>query len=239
MAWCYIAKETSTWQLLASQENFRKILDRNNFFETVKLTSEDLKRPDSIRASIESSKTVENYGNYNEYLKSLEMKAEIKEVDNVSKDRFFQLINKTNQFNLTLEKINLNELSYMDRNNNMLALTASLTDKFSEYGIVSAIYGKITSDNEIDIKVWVMSCRVFKRTLEFAIFDKFAYLCKKLEIKKINGFFKKSDRNGIVENLYKELGFQEIKKTKNSSQWSLDIKTNLDFLNKKTKIYYE
>jgi FkbH-like protein len=223
----------------ANVENFRKIIDRHNFFETVKLTIEDLKRPDSIRAFIESSKTVENYSNYNEYLKSLEMKTEIKKVDSVSKNRFVQLINKTNQFNLTLEKINSNNFSDIDRDNNTLALTASLTDKFSEYGIVSAIYGKITSDNEIDIKIWVMSCRVFKRTLEFAIFYKFAYFCKELEIKKINGFYKKSDRNGIVENLYKEIGFQEIKKTKDYSKWSLDTNVNLDFLKKKIKIYYE
>tara|TARA_A100001011_G_scaffold396602_1_gene494872 strand:+ start:5493 stop:7280 length:1788 start_codon:yes stop_codon:yes gene_type:complete len=216
-------------------ENFRKIIDRNNFFELVQITPEDIKRPDSIRASIESNKTIENYSNYNEYLKSLEMKAEIKKVDNFSKDRFIQLINKTNQFNLTLEKINFNNFS----DNDTLAMTASLTDKFSDHGIVSAIYGKIKSNNEVDINVWVMSCRVFKRTLEYATFHKFFLFCKKLEIKKINGFYKKSDRNMIVENLYKELKFKEIKKTNNYSEWTLDMNENVDFLKNKIMINYE
>jgi FkbH-like protein len=218
-------------------ENFRKIIDRNNFFELVQITPEDIKRPSSIRASIESNKTIENYSNYNEYLKSLEMKAEIREVDSSSKDRFIQLINKTNQFNLTLEKINFNNFS--NRDNDTLAMTASLTDKFSDHGIVSAIYGKIKSNNEVDINVWVMSCRVFKRTLEYAMFHKFFLICKKLKVKKINGFYKKSDRNIIVENLYKELKFKELKKTENYSEWTLDIDKNLDFLKNKIMINYE
>ncbi len=216
-------------------ENYKKIIDRNNFFELINITSEDLKRPDSIRASIESSKTKENFSNYNEYLKSLEMKTEIKKVDNFSKNRFVQLTNKTNQFNLTLEKINFTNIS----GNNILALTASLTDKFLDHGIVSAIYGKINDDNEIDINVWVMSCRVFKRTLEYTIFYKFFCLCKKLGIKKIRGFYKKSDRNFIVKDLYKELGFKEIKKTENSSEWALEVNEDLVFLKKMIMISYE
>ena len=141
------------------------------------------------------------------------MKAEIKRVDSASKERFVQLINKTNQFNLTLEKINSNEISSLKANDKFLALTGSLTDKFSEHGIVSAIYGKISKKNEMDIKIWVMSCRVFKRTLEYAVFNKFFHLCRDLKIKKINGYYNKSDRNIIVKDLYNELGFQKIKKT--------------------------
>ena len=223
----------------ANIENFRKIIDENNFFETILITPEDLKRPASIRAIIESNKTVENYADYNEYLKSLKMNAVIKKVDTNSKDRFVQLINKTNQFNLTLEKIDPSIIPDIIRSNDTLALTGSLNDKFSEYGIVSAIYGKITNNNEMDIKIWVMSCRVFKRTLEFAIFNKFYDLCKNMGIKKIRGFYKKSDRNFIVENLYKELGFQLMKKKDQSSEWSLNMNENLDFLKKKININYE
>lgn len=84
-----------------------------------------------------------------------------------------------------------------------------------------------------------MSCRVFKRTLEYAMFHKFFLICKKLKVKKINGFYKKSDRNIIVENLYKELKFKELKKTENYSEWTLDIDKNLDFLKNKIMINYE
>jgi FkbH-like protein len=220
-------------------ENFRKLIDENNFFETTRITPEDLKRPDSIRASIETTKTIDNFTNYNDYLKSLMMKSQIKEVDNISKDRFVQLINKTNQFNLTLQKIDPKNFSLVERDNDTIALTASLSDKFTDHGIVSALYGKINNDSEIDIKIWVMSCRVFKRSLEFAIFQKFFYLCKQLKLKKINGFYNKSDRNIIVENLYKELGFQQIKKNENSSEWSLDMNKNLDFLNKMIAVKYD
>ena len=220
-------------------ENFRNIIEKHNFFETTKVTSEDLKRPESIRLSIESSKTIENFNNYRDYLKSLNMKAEIKKVDSASKERFIQLINKTNQFNLTLEKINSNDISSLNADEKTLALTGSLTDKFSEHGIVSAIYGKVRKNNEMDIKIWVMSCRVFKRTLEYAVFYKFFNLCRELKIKKINGYYNKSDRNIIVKDLYNELGFQKIKKTPNSSEWSLDMASNLDFINNMIQMNYE
>lgn len=236
-----VAKNTNVFvpDIGSNVENFRKVIDRNNFFETTKITLEDLKRPESIRASLDTIKTIDNFTDYNDYLKSLMMKSQIKEVDSISKERFIQLINKTNQFNLTLEKIDSKNFSLIERDNDSVALTASLSDKFTDHGIVSALYGKINNDCEMDIKTWVMSCRVFKRTLEFAIFQKFFYLCKKLKVKKINGFYNKSDRNVIVENLYKELGFQQIKKNESSSEWSLDTNKNLDFLNKMTVVNHD
>ena len=91
----------------------------------------------------------------------------------------------------------------------------------------------------MDIKIWVMSCRVFKRTLEYAVFYKFFNLCRDLKIKKINGYYNKSDRNIIVKDLYNELGFQKIKKTPNSSEWSLDMASNLDFINNMIQMNYE
>ena len=220
-------------------ENFRMIIDKNNFFELTEITKEDLSRPDSIRISIQSEKTLENFKDYNEYLKSLEMKSEIKRVDEKTKDRFIQLINKTNQFNMTLKKINLNNFSTITDKNKSLALTASLKDKFIDHGIVSTIYGEIVNGNEIDIKVWVMSCRVFKRTLEFSLFNEFLKFCKDLKIIKINGFYEKNDRNIVVKNLYKELGFQMIKINKGSSNWSLEINKNLDIPKSMVKINYE
>lgn len=101
-------------------------------------------------------------------------------------ERSIQLINKTHQFNLTGYKISESVL----RNENRFTLTAKLKDKFGDNGLVSVISAKMENDLAV-IDIWVMSCRVLKRDLEFALFDSFIDECKSRGIKQVVGLFSK------------------------------------------------
>ena len=81
-------------------ENFRNIIEKHNFFETTKVTGEDLKRPESIRLSIESSKTIENFNNYRDYFKVIEYESRNKKSIALQKKDLFNLLTK--QINLIL-----------------------------------------------------------------------------------------------------------------------------------------
>ena len=75
-----------------------------------------------------------------------------------------------------------------------------------------------------------MSCRVFSRNLEFAIFDNLVKLCKKNAISNINGNYIKSEKNSIVKDLFRSLGFKKIKNSKNNTK--LEYKINKNYINK-------
>ena len=82
-----------------------------------------------------------------------------------------------------------------------------------------------------------MSCRVFSRTLENTILNKIIHDMKKLKIRHLVGEYIKTQKNKIVENLYKEMGFTCLIKNKNYSKWSLDIRKYKIKKNKNIKIY--
>ena len=68
-----------------------------------------------------------------------------------------------------------------------------------------------------------MSCRVFNRNLELALFDHLINFCKKKGISTIYGYYIKSKKNFIVKDFYKTLGFKKVKSKKNEDKWEFKI----------------
>ena len=68
-----------------------------------------------------------------------------------------------------------------------------------------------------------MSCRVFNRNLEFALFDYLINLCKSKGVSTICGYYIKSEKNSVVKDFYKTLGFKKIKSQKSEDKWEFKI----------------
>ena len=104
-----------------------------------------------------------------------------------------------------------------------------MTDKFGDNGIVSLLIGKI--DGEIlNIDLFLMSCRVLKRDMEFAMLDELVKISRKKQIKKIIGFYYKTEKNNMVSNLYLDFGFVKVYENNGDTVWELN---NLDeYINK-------
>ena len=102
--------------------------------------------------------------NYLNYLKSLKMQVKIFTPSKQNHERLIQLINKTNQFNLTKQSLNLKDLKVIEKDKNKFIYLISLRDNITDYGIISILWGN-TNNNLISIENWVMSCRVFNRDL--------------------------------------------------------------------------
>ena len=206
---------------------FRNLIEQNNYFEFENLTDEDLKRSERIKASIKSKNSSSGFKSYFDYLMSLNMSSLIEIVTDDTIERTVQLVNKTNQFNTTQERISTTSLAKAMRENKDIILTGSLSDKFTDHGIVSVLYGEVRNDIQIDIKVWVMSCRVFSRTLENAMFEVFLNRCKKSGIKKITAMYRHTEKNENYANLYKNLGFNLKDQNKMDLSWELDLNSEI------------
>ena len=68
-----------------------------------------------------------------------------------------------------------------------------------------------------------MSCRVFKRELEYAMFDELVAACKAKGIKKITGSYYRTAKNPIVAEFYGELGFTKTEGDDDHSKWEYNI----------------
>jgi FkbH-like protein len=188
---------------------FAEILEHERYFEVDKVVRDDLSRSAYYSSNAERSSAQARFSNYGEYLASLEMTAEIAPFPPVYMERITQLINKTNQFNLTTRRYTSSEVEAIAQDSAFVTLYGRLTDKFGDNGLVSVLIGQVL-DQTLHLDLWLMSCRVLKREMEFAMFDALVEKCQALGIRKIVGVYIPSKKNGLVSAHYAGLGFSSM-----------------------------
>ena len=84
-----------------------------------------------------------------------------------------------------------------------------MKDRFGDNGIVTLLIGHIDND-VMEIELWTMSCRVFRRNGEYLLFEYLINACKELGVKEIIGSYIPTKKNGIVAEFYKKINFDRI-----------------------------
>ncbi|MGD9170774.1 MAG: HAD family hydrolase, partial [Candidatus Thiodiazotropha sp.] len=162
---------------------------------------------------------------YDAYLLSLEQRAVLGAFEKSRLDRITQLINKTNQFNFTTERMTRAEVEALMTDDSHFTLFMQLADRFGDNGIVVIVYGTY-HENGMRIDGWVMSCRVFKRGVEYLTCNHLVELAKAHGKRYLYGCYKPTEKNVIISELYGELGFNMSSSDVNGvTNWVLDIDT--------------
>lgn len=207
-------------------EEFIAAVDRAGFFEVTCLTADDLKRNDMYKANAERLEIQKTFANYDDYLRSLEMTAQITDFEPVNFQRIAQLINKTNQFNLTTKRISEAEIELIAKDDTYIRLSGRLVDKFGDNGIVSVVIGK-KNGADVDIELWLMSCRVLKRGFEEAMFNELVRRCREENVTRIIGHYYPTAKNGMVKEFYGELGFTKLSEDEQGcSEWEFPLENH-------------
>lgn len=84
----------------------------------------------------------------------------------VDSTRAFELVNKTNQFNLNGKRHNEAAWSRLIEDSRTTMVTVSYEDKFGKLGKIAVLIGR-TEGKRFIVQSWVMSCRAFSRRIEF------------------------------------------------------------------------
>lgn len=203
--------------------NFIDFIEANGYFEAAKLSVEDINRNKFYAGNQSRSNEESRYNNYQDFLYSLNMQAEINRFSSLYIDRIAQLINKTNQFNLTTKRYTVAEVESFSTNENYITLYGKLVDKFGDNGLISIVICVI-KESVCLIDTWLMSCRVLKRDMEFAMLDVLIEECKTRNIQEIIGEYRRTNKNNMVADLYKEFGFEKMSyDTNDLILWKLSI----------------
>lgn len=191
---------------LGAPEDYIKALDRSGWFEVTTLSADDRKRTEMYRQNAQRAQLAAGAGNYTDYLKSLAMTGEFGHFDAPHAERITQLINKTNQFNLTTRRYSAAEIEDLIGDPDHITLYGRLADRFGDNGIVTALIGALHGDT-LEIELWVMSCRTFQRRLEYAMFDCLVSDAATAGAKRIVGRYLPTAKNLPVRDFYATLGF--------------------------------
>lgn len=195
---------------IGSPEQYIRVLDHSGFFEVTSLSEDDRKRNEMYKANVQRQQQEQSFADYGEYLKSLDMTGTIKAFEPMYMARIAQLTNKSNQFNLTTKRYTQSEIEEAAANPDVITLYGKLEDKFGDNGVVSIVIGKIDGAT-LHIDLWLMSCRVLKRDMEFAMMDELVAQCKHRNVTQIKGYYYPTAKNAMVREFYALQGFTKEK----------------------------
>jgi FkbH-like protein len=198
------------------------VLSNINAFDRFMLTSEDISRASTYRKNNERKQFETSFEDYNEYLKYLKMEAKTGIVSKKERQRFVQLINKSNQFNLRTRRYTDSAVEELENSKDHKLFFIELRDRFDNYGIISCIILKIDGE-DCFIDTWVMSCRVLKRQVEDFAFNLIAKQARQCGCKYIKGEYIPTEKNKIVANLFETFGFVPAGEEQNVKKYSIAL----------------
>jgi FkbH-like protein len=181
----------------------------NFYFTKFKIIKEDLLKTEQYKNRAKFLTEKKKFVNQSNFLSSLKIKAKIVKIDINNELRCLQIINKTNQFNLTSKRYDLKEIRDIKKNKKKIIFMVDLSDRFGDHGLVAFVMLNINKDF-CHIENIAMSCRVLSRNLENWIISKIILIAKKNKLEKIVGEYVPSKKNIIVKNFYSNLGFNKI-----------------------------
>ena len=204
-------------------ENYIKRIDGAGFFEVTNLSKDDLKRNEMYQENIKRAKLEASYESYTDYLLSLEMRAAIRPFESIYFARIAQLTNKSNQFNLTTRRYTQSEIEQLAESAEYVTLYGKLEDKFGDNGVVSVVIGRLDGET-CHIDLWIMSCRVLKRDMEYAMMDTLVKILRERGVKQIIGYYYPTAKNKMVQNFYGLHGFVKEKEDhQGNTEWCCTI----------------
>ncbi len=177
------------------------------YFEGLSVTDEDRERTSQYQGNKARDALKAAVTDLPSYLRGLEMELVWKRFDKIGLQRIVQLINKSNQFNLTTRRYTEEDVVAVMADPDAFGLQLRLTDRFGDNGIIAIIIGRLQADKDLYIDTWLMSCRVLGRQVEPTTLNLIAQQAAKLGAKRLVGEYIPTKKNAMVKDHYVKLGF--------------------------------
>jgi len=202
---------------------YARTLSAAGYFEAAVLSREDLSRAAYYDGNARRAALRRQSGDILEYLASLDMEIVFRPFDEAGRARIAQLINKSNQFNLTTRRYTEAEVAAAESDRNCFTLQIRLLDNLGDNGMISVIICRAEGDAWY-IDTWLMSCRVLGRCVEQMTLRELLRRAAARNIRALIGRYRPTERNRMVERHYAKLGFEPVsEESDGSTLWRLDV----------------
>jgi FkbH-like protein len=204
---------------------FVRVLEDAGYFEAVSFTDEDVARAQQYQDNGRRAQALESATDMDSFLRSLSMILTIGQVDAQSLPRVTQLINKTNQFNVTTRRYSEADLQAFVAQPTNIALHFRLADRFGDNGLIAVVLARPESSQRHVVDTLLMSCRVLGRGVELAMMNALVARARQCGVRELVGKYLATARNGMVADLYHRLGFTPMPKDDEdgATRWSLQL----------------
>jgi len=218
------APEVTTILLGPDPADYVGQLQDSRLFEPRTITTEDAERTSQYRSDVQRKELQASHTDMDSYLASLDMEAVISEFTPVDVPRLSQLINKSNQFNLTTRRRSEAEVIAVMNDPGQVGYSFRLKDRFGDHGLISVVIGQ-KSGETMQIDTWLMSCRVLKRQVEEEVLNELARLALARGCHRLEGVYLPTAKNDMVRDFYPRMGFSVLRENGSGREFELKLDT--------------
>jgi FkbH-like protein len=204
---------------------YARTLTAGGYFEAVAFAAEDLKRAGFYQDNAKRANLQKQVGGVDAYLASLNMTINFQPFDAIGRARIVQLINKSNQYNLTTRRYTDPEVTAAENDPEVFTLQVRLADLFGDNGMISVVICRPGEAGVWDIDTWLMSCRVLGRKVEHMVLREVLEHARAAGVHKLTGTHRPTDRNKLVVDHYAKLGFKKVVEEESGlTRWELFVR---------------
>ncbi|WP_313131393.1 HAD-IIIC family phosphatase [Anaerocolumna sp.] len=197
----------------------------NKYFKKLVFTNEDKERSLQYLANSKRLELQKEAVDFASYLKGLHIA--VNPVDpSLNKQRLFQLINKTNQFNLTTQRYTMIEVEEIIQDSDKRVYMFEISDRFGNNGITAVVFVNLL--NEVYIDTFILSCRVMGKFIENYIIDFVENDLLKAGYKILFSKYIRTSKNKPVEDFYDRLGYEIIEETEEYKLYCINLETRIN-----------
>ncbi len=171
-------------------------------------TAEDRLRTDLYKAEARRR----NAGSgmtYEEYMRMLDMRCDVRELVDGDVARVAQLAQKTNQMNVGLNRWSEDEVRSFAADPTRRIFTLRASDRFGDLGLVAFVHLKLNCV-AAEVVDWVMSCRAMNRGVEVTFEREVERRLAALGVRKVSATWRKGPKNSPSMDLFDRLGFERF-----------------------------
>jgi FkbH-like protein len=203
---------------------YARTLAAAGYFEAVTFAQEDLKRAGFYQDNTRRLSLQKQLGVTDGYLASLEMTITFQPFDVTGRARIVQLINKSNQYNLTTRRYTDPEVAEAENDPNVFTLQVRLADIFGDNGMISVVICRPGETGVWEIDTWLMSCRVLGRKVEQMVLREILAHARAAGVCRLAGVYRPTDRNKLVVDHFAKLGFAKVgEEESGQTDWELPV----------------
>ena len=178
------------------------------YFAKSYLTKEDLEKTEQYAANVKRASMQETIADFDDYLRQLEIVVTAVNPKR-NAERFLQLMNKTNQFNLTTQRYTMEVLQQILEDSQKRKYLYGVADRFGDNGLVAAVIVDLHGVVPV-IEEFAMSCRVMGKRVEQAILDDVEKKLAAEGFERLHGIYIPTAKNKPVAGLYEQLGYKKV-----------------------------
>lgn len=206
---------------------YARTLAAAGYFESVAFSDEDANRAGYYQDNAKRVELQKVAGGVESYLASLQMEITFQPFDETGRARITQLVNKSNQYNLTTKRYTEADIAAAEADPDCFTLQVRLTDSFGDNGMISVVICRQRANSEWEIDTWLMSCRVLGRRVENMVLRELLEHGRQRGIERLIGIYRPTDRNKLVEDHYAKLGFSEVRRENDGTTvWEMNANTS-------------